>query len=310
MEALGGSVSSPPEKKGKRGSVNGRGPRRDSMFGKILEDRNASLYTAHQVSGDDLPPDMEEGQGTSQLLGFLTRCLPGGAQREQEELAAAEEARRRKWAVDLREFFEEFGQVINLQYGETLVSPKAATGPTSGLDNVYFVLRGTLVEVASEGDDYFNEPKYYTTGSIINADCFLQGSLPLTTLVVHDTETGSFNRADLTTSFKKPSSTRQSLEVNELLQRSPTQDLRIPGATVTTARRVSDESQPSSRSTVGATPSQWAPRSRQSSSDLQASPAPAPRSRQTSSELASSPVKLPKSFEVIDGRSGSFHTGK
>ena len=85
MEALGGSVSSPPEKKGKRGSVNGRGPRRDSMFGKILEDRNASLYTAHQVSGDDLPPDMEEGQGTSQLLGFLTRCLPGGAQREQED---------------------------------------------------------------------------------------------------------------------------------------------------------------------------------------------------------------------------------
>ena len=59
------------------------------MFGKILEDRNASLYTAHQVSGDDLPPDMEEGQGTSQLLGFLTRCLPGGAQREQEELALA-----------------------------------------------------------------------------------------------------------------------------------------------------------------------------------------------------------------------------
>ena len=163
------------------------------MFSTILDDKAASLYTPEQLCGDELPDSSAASSSAphfTQLMMHIEQCLslPPSATTELINEKDMSE-RRRKWTEDLGEFFEQFGTRLELEPGDVLVSP-AAIGLKRGLDCAFFVLSGVVVEeTGEEGGEV-----YYPAGSLLNTDCFLQGTAPSAVLLAADHSADSFKR--------------------------------------------------------------------------------------------------------------------
>ena len=121
---------------------------RDSVFGKLLETENA------KDSGLYVPNKMIEKEGRLEsmytapfveTLRALHACLsPEEAARQRAEEEAEKQQRRRQWGEDMRTFFVNNGTRIELSKGEVLIDSDEHRN--AGLDAIYFVLQGVVVE--------------------------------------------------------------------------------------------------------------------------------------------------------------------
>ena len=119
---------------------------RDSVFGKLLENsKDSGLYVPNKMIE-------REGRLVSmhtapfvEALRALHACLsPEEAARQKAEEEAEKQQRRRQWGEDMRTFFVNNGTRIDLSKGEVLVDGEGHRN--AGLDSVYFVLQGVVVE--------------------------------------------------------------------------------------------------------------------------------------------------------------------
>jgi hypothetical protein len=139
------------------------------MFEVLLE-TGKGLYASQRLS-----PDSEAGLSASlgeELLAALGPCLAvitaPGADRPTNE--------RPKWPRDLRDYFADFGERLELEPGDTFVVP-TGSGVKGGIDCAFFVLSGTVVAESQGGGGH-----QFPAGSLLHTDCFLQGAEPTSTL--------------------------------------------------------------------------------------------------------------------------------
>ena len=122
---------------------------RDSVFGKLLDtdkkSKDSGLYVPNKMIEKEGRLEALNGTPLADTLRAIHACLsPEEAARQKAELEAEKQQRRRQWGEDMRTFFVNNGTRIELSKGEVLTDGNEHRN--AGLDAIYFVLQGVVVE--------------------------------------------------------------------------------------------------------------------------------------------------------------------
>ena len=122
---------------------------RDSVFGRMLENKRGSesgLYVPSKMeAGSEQNAAGKKDDAFSETFRALYRCLsPGEAERQRQEEQAEKQQQRRRWGQDIRAFFVNHGDQMELAPGEVFAG--GGDNRDECLDCIYFIIQGEVVE--------------------------------------------------------------------------------------------------------------------------------------------------------------------
>ena len=121
---------------------------RDSVFGRMLENNRGSesgLYVASKMEIENEAAAGKKTDALSETFRALYRCLsPGEAERQLQEELAEKQRQRRRWGQDIRAFFVNHGEQMELAPGEVFAG--GGDNRNECLDCIYFIIQGEVVE--------------------------------------------------------------------------------------------------------------------------------------------------------------------